>query len=158
MKTFLRRSLKLQKGITLTETVIYMGIISILGVSIISIALQLIKLKTTADSIGIISSEVTNLFEKLSTDVRNCDSFTVVDGSTLEVVKDGDTSQYFLQDEKVVFNDGTEDFLVTTNLVQVTELTFTDWTSINSDNLLHIEIYLHRGERGEHFQTSIHKR
>ena len=155
-----RKLFKQQKGITLTEVVVYIGIISIVVVSIVSIVVQLIQLKASADSMGVMNNEITNLFEKLITDVRNCDSFAVdpIDSSILRVTTDGSTNTYSLQNSKVILNDGLDNFQITSNLVLIDSLTFSDWTSTSSDNLLHLEVEISRGGVSEDFQTSIHKR
>lgn len=157
MKKF-KQIITQNKGVTLVEVVIYIGIVSVISAGLISIILQLVQLKTRADSIGFISSEVTNFFEKLTLDVRNCDSFVVMDSTTLQVTKDGSPSQYFLQNSKIFYNDGVNEYQLTSNLIQVTSLNFVDWTSTSSSNLLHVEIDLERGGINDQFQISVQKR
>lgn len=152
------KSFKNQEGTTLIEVVIYIGVIAIIFLSIISLIVQLVQLKMRADSLSAISSEASNFFEKVVLDMRNCDSFLVVDSSTLQVTKSGVTSTYHLSNSKVYINDGVDDSQLTSNLVEITNLTFVDWTSTNSDNLVHAEVSLSRGGISETFQTSIHKR
>jgi hypothetical protein len=147
-----------QKGVTLTEIVIYIGILSVVSVGIISIITQLITMKHTSDSYGIITSEINNVFEKMIIDVRNADSFTVVDAHTMRIVNDGVTDEYHLSGSSIVFVDASGSYPLTTNQVQVESVTFSDWTSTNSDSLLHVDINLKRGTISEAFQTSIHVR
>jgi hypothetical protein len=154
----MKKLIRCQKGITMTEVVIYIGVVALIGVGIVSMVLQLIQLKIRADSIGVIVSENTNLFEKMILDVRNCDSFNVADSSSLQVVKDGVTSQYVLDGSRVYFNDGENQYPLTSSLVEVTSLSFADWTSTSSDNFLHVEVEFRRGDLSENYQTSIHKR
>lgn len=152
------KQLQNQKGITLTETVLYIGIISIIIVSVLSIATQLINMKVQADSMTIMTSEVTNVFEKVVSDVRGCDSFMVDENGHLIIERGIETHEYYLSDNTVYFNDGTELHELTSNQVPFTQLTFTDWTSVNSASLLHIEMEVERGAIVETFQTSVHNR
>lgn len=154
MKDFLKN----QKGVTLTEVIIYIGIVSIIVVGVISIIVQLVQLKLRADSIGTIVSETSDFLDRLNLDIRNCDNFSVEDEINLEVTKAGVTTRYYLQDARIYFNDGENIFPITSNLVQVSSLEFVDWTTPNSENLLHIKFELVRGGTSERFQTSIHKR
>jgi len=157
MRKILRTIVK-QQGVTLIEIVIYIGVLSVVAVGIISIISQLITLKHNSDSYGIITSEVSNVFEKFLYDTREADNFTVVDNHTLRITKDALTTEYRLESDAIVFIDGGNSYAMTTNMVIVEDVTFSDWTSINSDNLLHIELILKRGSISETFQTSIHVR
>lgn len=150
--------LKKESGLTYTETIIYVGIVAIVVVTIVSILVQLVNMKTRADTFSAISSETTNFFEKIITDVRNSDSFTVENSTTLTLTKEATTYQYFLQDNQIYFNDGIDSYALTSTLINVDNLTFSDWTSPNSANLLHVQLELERGGINEEFQTSIHKR
>jgi type II secretory pathway pseudopilin PulG len=147
-----------EKGITLTETLIYIAILSTVVVGIITISIQLIKLKTKADALSIISQEATKFLDHVIDDVRTCDDFDVVDSTTLDVTTDGVTTRYLLQDSQINLTEGAETYPLTSNLVYISQLEFTDWTSVNSDYLLHIEVEFQRGEMYEPFQTSVHKR
>jgi hypothetical protein len=147
-----------QKGLSLVETIIYILIVSLVVGTILSILVQLVQLKTQADSMSIISQEVTNVFDKMINDIHNCDSFSVVNNSTLRVVKDGSTIEYSLSNAKVHVLEGGGDYYLTSNLVSVSQLSFVDWTSVNSDNLIHIELTLTRGKLSENFRTSVQKR
>jgi type II secretory pathway pseudopilin PulG len=149
---------KKQKGITLTETIIYIAIIATVVVGIVSISMQLIQLKTRADSLSIISGEVTKFFEKIIYDFRSCDDFEVVDETTLDITTDGVTIRYYLQDSRIYVNEDGSNYGLTSNLARISNLEFVDWTSVNSDNLIHIEIEFERGGINEQFQTSIHQR
>lgn len=154
MKSFFRN----QKGVTYTEIIIYIGIIAVIVVGIVSIIVQLVELKLRSDSIALMVSETSNIFDKMLIDVRDCDSFSVLDSTTLQLSKDGATSLYYSQNSNVYFNDGENDFQLTSNLVNVADFSIVDWTSINSDNLIHIGLTLERGGISEDFQTSVHKR
>lgn len=154
----LTKIFKGQKGFTFTEVIIYIGIISIISVMAVSLVLQLVQLKHRAGSMSIISSEASNLFEKIINNVRNCDDFILVDDSTLQVVKDTATIEFELQGTNILVSEGENSYQLTTNQVKVTQLRFIDWTSVNSDDLLHIEVEIERGGINEKFQTSVHKR
>jgi len=147
-----------RKGFTFTEVIIYIGIISIISVMVVSLIVQLVQLKHRASSMSIISSEASNLFEKIINDVRNCDDFILVDDSTLQVVKDTTTIEFRLQDTNIFVTEAENSYQLTTNQVKITQLNFIDWTSVNSDDLLHIDVEIERGGINEKFQTSIHKR
>lgn len=149
---------KKEKGATLIETVVYIGLVSIVFTGMIWIAFQFVSIKQRASAISIISSETNSLFERIIRDVRDGSSFTVLDDTTLQVVKDGVTYEYTLQDWQVYVNDGENNHQVTTSQTKVTSLTFTDWTSVTSDSFLHITISIQRGDLSETFQTSVHKR
>lgn len=151
-------NLKNQLGVTLTEIVIYIGILSVVSVGIISIITQLITMKHTSDSYGIITSEVNNVFEKMIYDVKNADSFTVADSHTLQVTHESATDEYRLSGGSIVFVDASGSYPLTTNQIQVEDVIFSDWTSTNSDSLLHVELILKRGSISENFQTSVHVR
>lgn len=152
------KHIKQQSGATLIEMVIYISVISVILTGIVSITLQLIQLKTRADTYGILSSEATNIFEHIARDVKDCDSFSVTDSTKVEIVKDGVTKEYRFEDSRVIIYEGLSSTPITSNLATVTDLIFIDWTSTNSDNLIHIEIELSRGGINERFQTSMHKR
>jgi len=155
---YIREKIKLSEGITLTESVIYISIISVVTVVLISIIVQIVQIKTRANSMSIISSEVSNFFDRLIYDVRNADSFTVVDSQTLQVESDSIISTFSLQDSKIILNKESTDYIIVTDQVSVDSIEFADWTSVNSDNLLHIHITLSRGGLDETFQTTVHKR
>ncbi|MBU0975887.1 MAG: type II secretion system protein [Patescibacteria group bacterium] len=157
MKSF-RTILKKEKGFTLTETIVYVAILGIVMSGIIMIVVQLIKMKTTADSLSIIGNEATNLFEKMGYDIKNADSFNVVDTSTIQIIRDGTTYQYSLEGTEIMLGDGFDTFPVTTNMIKVTGLNIIDWTTVNSDNLVHIEVQFSRGNLVENFETNLHKR
>lgn len=154
----IRRLLKSSKGITLTESIIYIAVISIVTVVLISIIIQIVQVKTRANSMSMISSEVSNFFDRVLYDIRNADSFTVADTQTLEIEKEGIVSTYSLQTGDIILNKEGVDYIIITNQVSVDFLEFADWTSVNSDNLLHIHITLSRGGLDESFQTTVHKR
>ena len=154
----LKSIIKNNKGITLTETIIYISIVSVVTIILINIMVQFIQLKNNSSSISICSTEVSNVFDKLIYDVRNCGSFSIVNETTLDIVNGGITSRYTLQNGQIAFNNGTNSYFLTTNQVIIQNLKFIDWTSVNSDNLLHIELQIKRGKINENFQTTIHKR
>lgn len=154
----IKKILKKQKGFTLIEMVIYVGVASIVIVGIVSIVIEIVQVKAKADAYSFMSNEVANIFETMLYDVRHGDTFTVIDSSTLEIEKDGNTKQFYLQDGRVwAFEEGVA-YELSSNLLTVTELQFTNWTSINSDNLLHVSLTAQKGEVDETFQTSIHQR
>ena len=149
---------KAQSGVTLIETVIYIGIVSIVVVGIISVVIQLVTLKSRADAYSLISAEASNVFEKMINDVRDGDSFRLIDQHTLEVTNDAEIKEIYFQDNRVwVFEDGVE-YELTSNLVKVNNLTFADWTSTNSDALIHVILEVQKGDVNETFQTGIHQR
>lgn len=152
------KTIRGQIGFTFTEIIIYIGVISIISVMVVSLIVQLVQLKHRASSMSIISSEASNLFEKIINDMRNCDDFILVDDSTLQVVQDTTTIEFRLQDTNVFVTEGENSYQLTTNQVKITQLHFIDWTSVNSDDLLHIEVEIERGGINEKFQTSVHKR
>ncbi|MBN2015363.1 hypothetical protein JW766_00850 [Candidatus Dojkabacteria bacterium] len=146
------------KGITLTETIVYIGLLSIIAVGVISIAMQLVQLRTNASSLSLISSETTKLLDRIVFEVRDCDDFTVIDDTTLEITKDGSITEYYLQDGKIYADEDGDVYQVSSNLVNISQVKYSDWTSINSDNLVHIEVEISRGNLHEQFQVSAHKR
>jgi len=154
----IKKLFKNKKGVTLTETIIYISLISIVTVALISITIQIVQFKTRANSMSIISSEVSNVFDKVIYEVRNADSFEVVDSSTLKITKDSVIGEYRLENSRIVYNREGGDNFVTSNQVEVNDVQFLDWTSVNSDNLLHIIITFKRGSINETFQTTVHKR
>jgi hypothetical protein len=132
--------------------------LSVVAVGIISIAVELVKLKTNANSLSMISTEASKFLDKLFYDIRECDNFEVIDETTLDITKGGATQRFYLENSKVYVNDGESITQITSNLTNISQLTFEDWTSVNSDNLVHIEVEFERGNIHEQFQTSIHKR
>ncbi len=146
------------RGFSLNEITIYIGIIAVISVMIITIIVQLVQLKNRSTSIAIISTEASNFIEKLINDVRDCDEFILVNDTTLQVNKDSITKEYYLQDDKIYYTESGNTYPLTTNQINIAQLKFTDWTSVNSDNLLHIEVEIERGGINETFQTSVHKR
>lgn len=153
----MRKLIKNNKGMTLVEISIYIAIFAIVGILMIGILAQLIQMKAQAEAESIISDEASNFFEKLLYDIRNCDSFTVVDANNLTVVTDAVTSGYALSNGQIEITSGTTE-KVTSRYIAVTDLTFADWTTPNSESLLHVEINLQKGNYNEKFQTSIKKR
>lgn len=158
MKKRILDTIRDQKGVTLIEVVIYISVLSVVSVGIISIISQLITMKHTSDSYGIIVSEVNNVFEKIIYDIKESDMVSVVDNHTIQVTHNGETNEFRLENNSIVFVDDTGSYQLTTNLVQVEDVTFEDWTSTNSDDLIHIDLILKRGSISETFQTGIHIR
>jgi len=147
-----------QKGVTYTEIIIYIGIVALVSSGIIAIIAQLVTLKTNADSYSMITKEAANTFEKIMYDMRNCDTFIVSEEGVLTVTCEGEDHIYYLEDNKVKMDIEGVTSQLTSNLVSVSSLEFVDWTSVNSADILHIEIELTRGAIHESFQTSVHKR
>lgn len=158
MKKILKNFSKIQKGFSLAEVVVYVGIVSMVTVSMLGIIWQLVQMRTYSNSKAIVSTEARNVIQELIGQVRECDSFEVEDSTTLNVTKGADVYTYYLDSSTIFLDNGSDTVNLTTNQVSVESLSFTDWTSINSDNLLHVEFSLLRGEVNEDFQTSIHKR
>jgi len=147
-----------QQAVTLVEMIIYIGILSVVLVGLVSIMMQLINLKVQADTFGMISSEATNAYEHIIHDIHDSDSFTVVSPAELNIQKGATTKIYTLQEGQIYLNDGEDVVPITSSLVNVSQLTFVDWTSPNSDSLLRVEVTFERGGISEDFQTSIHSR
>lgn len=158
IKKIIQTLKKDQNGTSLVELTIYVAIFAIISTIIISMVVQLVHMKNHATSISIISNEVTAIFEKIIHDVRNCDSFTVVDSSRLEVVNGAVTTEFRLEDNIIIVTEDGESYYLTTNQVRALRLNFIDWTSVNSDYLLHVDVEVERGGLIESFQTSVHQR
>lgn len=155
---FMRQMINNQKGVTYTEIIIYIGIVALVSSGIIALIAQLVTLKTNADSYSMITKEVSNVFEKVLYEVRNCDTFSVAEEGELTITCSGEDHVYALEDGKVTITiDGISSQL-TSNLVEVISLEFVDWTSVNSADILHIEMDVSRGAIQESFQTSTNNR
>lgn len=153
-----RKKIKGQGGFTLSELTVYVAIFAVIVVILVATIVQLAQLKNRANSISIIATESSNFFEELIFDIRHCDSFVVVDEETLQVIDGESTKEYSLSSEIIYMTNATDTYEITTNQVRVENLKFADWTSVNSSNLVHVEISLRRGAISENFQTSIHQR
>ncbi len=158
MKKFSHRKVHSESGITLVEVIIYVAVFTITIVGLLSILSQIIKLKSSANSYSVISSEASLVLEQIIQDMRKCDSFRVNDLSTLQINIGSSEKEYTLNESSVILIENLEEYRLTTDQVKVKSLEFYDWTSINSDNIIHIKITLEKGGISENFQTSVHKR
>ncbi len=154
----LGKKLLRDKGFTLIEVVLYIAIISILISGVIFLAVQLIMLKSNADSMNLISSESNKLIESILYDVRNCDSINVIDSSTLELTTGSDTRKYYISEGQIYIDENESSYDFSSNLVNYIDFTVVDWTSVQSSNIVHIDFEIERGTLSEKFQISAHKR
>ncbi|MDD3647139.1 MAG: prepilin-type N-terminal cleavage/methylation domain-containing protein [Candidatus Dojkabacteria bacterium] len=149
---------KRESGFTLSETVVYIAVLGIVMSGIVMIVVQMIKMKTTSDTMRIMNNEITNLYEKIGYDIKNAESFEVTESTSLSITKDGSEYRYYLDGTKVLLDDGDDIHTITSNMVVVAGLEIADWTTVNSDSLIHIRIQLSRGNFSEIYETNFHKR
>lgn len=145
-------------GFTLVEIVIYLAVISVMSVSIIGIALQVVRIKASTNAYTLMSSESSKVFEELLYSVRNCESFAVVDSSTLEVTDNSAVTKYYIDSSRLYHESNSIITPITTDEVEISDVAFVDWTSVNSSDVLSISFSIHTGEYNESYQTTVTKR
>ena len=147
-----------QNGISLTEIVVYVGVFSMLVVGLVAFIVQFINVRSDSSNYSTISNEASNILEQIIYDVRHSDGFNVLDEQTLEVQKEGNTVNYYLEDSIIKINDGDEVNNLSSTKVKIKELLFQNLTSVNSRDLLKINFTIEKGDISEEYQTATHKR
>lgn len=147
-----------EKGMSLTEIIVYVGVFSLLVVGFVAFMVQLINVRSDSSNYNTISNEASNILEQIIYEVRHSDSFNVVSTQRLEVDNGGNIMTYYLEDSIIKVSDGVDINNLSSDKVKITNLEFKDLTSINSSDLLKISFTIEKGEISEDYQTAVHKR
>ena len=101
---------KFARGFTVTELLIYMGLMSIFLVVLMGIFTAALKTKLASESTSGISQDSRYILSKLSYDVNNADSVTLpalgVTSSSLQIVASGSASTYAINGGNLVRTTG----------------------------------------------------
>lgn len=95
-----------QKGVTITELLIYLGLMSIFFMVLLDIFTTTLKTKLSSESTSAVNQDSRYILSKLSYDVNNTDSVASPargsEGSTLQLVKGGVSSTYSISSGDLV--------------------------------------------------------
>lgn len=119
------------KGFTLIELILYIGLTGLVLTSITGYFMNLLKTYTLTRNLISIANDQAIVFEKINTDIRyaeNVDDATCIfddDNGKLVVIKDGNSYEYYLESGAVVksVNSGSA-VPITSNDVSIVKLRF----------------------------------
>jgi Tfp pilus assembly protein PilE len=92
---------KFQKGITIVELIVYIGLLSIFMLVLLDVFVTILNSKLESESTSALNQDARYIYSKLSYDVANADSMTLPStvsptGSTLTITTSGVTHTYSL--------------------------------------------------------------
>lgn len=154
----LRKIINKESGLSLIESTIYIAIVGIVGIGLMVLVVNLVKLKASANSMSIISSETPKVLDKILTDIHGCDSFSVDSPTSLSIVKGAETDVFYLEDGSLFVNENGIISQLSSDLVEIENIEFIDWTSVNSDNLLFVSMQIRNGEISEYYELNVNTR
>ena len=105
------KKLEIQKGVTIVELLVYMGLLSIFIVVILDVLLTVLDARLQAESTSSVDQDTNFILAKLSSDIYNADSVTYPvnagdSGNSLTLIKNGIAYSYS--------EDASGNFIVTT--------------------------------------------
>lgn len=106
---FKKPKLKSQKGVTLVELLLYMGLLAILLVIMTNLFVSIVELKLESDSTSAIEQDGRFIMSRIIYDINNADSITTpaspgASGGTLVLVNGSETLTYSLSGSNLQLN------------------------------------------------------
>jgi type II secretory pathway pseudopilin PulG len=126
--------MKSQSGITLIEMILYIGIVALISSSLVGLYIQIINLRSSATAIQEVNESIRLASTKLAYEIRQAHPILGVGSSLrLDMV---DTSRnptiFDLNSSRIRMTVGTSIAYITSNLVNIDTLTFTNLSSGDS--------------------------
>lgn len=88
------KSTNLQKGTTIVELLIYLGLLAIFLTVLLNVFVTTLDFKLSSESTSTLTQDARYIFSRISYDVYNTDSFSVLGNSELNLVRNGVTTKY----------------------------------------------------------------
>lgn len=131
-------------GITLVELLIYLGISTIMLVVVSEFFVSILDESMEAQNYSSVQSDGIYVLNRFKNALNNADAVTIPTtlGSTsdeLVLTVGGTTHRYHLSEGKILFNDGTGDYLVSNLDTQISSLSFTRTGNIGGKPVILIE-------------------
>ena len=87
---------KFQKGITIVELIVYIGILSIFMLVLVDVFVAILNSKLDTESTSTLNQDARYIYSRLAYDIANADSASVLNPNSLNLVSSGVSYNYVL--------------------------------------------------------------
>jgi len=132
------------KGVTIVELLIYLGLSTIMLLILSELFVSILNESVKTQNYSAVQTDGRYILNRLKTQINNANSVTVPanlgdSASELELVVNSVSHRYYVDNEKLYFNDGTGDYLVSHADSRITNVLFTRTGNTNGEPVILIE-------------------